>query len=208
MKLRREFYTRPAIFVAPELLGKILVHKVGNSVLSGRIVEAEAYMGPTDKAAHSYNNRRTPRNEVMYSEGGHAYVYFIYGMHYCFNVICSTKDSPQGVLIRAIEPIEGIEEMCHNRFKEPLSKLTKAQYKSLTNGPGKLCSALQITRDKNGLDLCGEEIYLLEGALCQGESIKSSARINIAYAEEAIHYPWRFYIKDNLWVSKARNKVD
>lgn len=201
-RLTREFYMRASLEVAPDLLGKYLIHVVDGKELVGKIVEVEAYMGPHDKAAHSYNNRRTERNEVMYGPGGYAYVYIIYGMYYCMNVITAKKDVPHGVLIRAVEPVKGIEEMARNRFKKDYNDLTKSQIKNLTNGPGKLCSAMGITRDNNGDDLLGDRLYIMEPEFNENFTIARSPRINIDYAEEARDYLWRFYIKGNMYVSK------
>lgn len=201
IKLERSFYRKTAIVLAKELLGKYLVFHNGNDKLVGKIVETEAYMGFIDKAAHSYNGRRTPRVEVMYGEEGHAYVYMIYGMYNCFNVVAAEKDVAQAVLVRALEPIEGLEIMSLNRYKKPLDQLKKAQIIGLTNGPGKICKAFGITRELNGEDLTKDRLYI-----CAGEDenfqIVETTRIGIDYAEEAKDFPWRFYIKGNKFVSK------
>ena len=199
-KLNREFYNRDSIIVAKELLGKILVHKLGDQRISARIVETEAYMGFEDKAAHSYGGKRTPRVEVMYGDPGFSYVFIIYGMYCCFNIVTREKGNPQAILIRAAEPAEGVEWMAQRRFGESYEQLTKIQRRSLTNGPGKLCGALSIDRSLNGLDLCGSEIYLEED---NGErfSIVTTKRVGVDYAEEAKDYPWRFYIEGNEYVS-------
>jgi len=200
-KLSRDFYNRDTITVAQELLGKYLVHKVDGEELAGKIVEVEAYKGPLDKAAHSYNNRRTSRNEVMYGEAGYAYVFIIYGMYDCMNVVTTEKERPEAVLIRALEPVKGIDKMAANRFGKELTELNKREYKNLTNGPGKLGKAMKITRALNGEDLLGDRLYITEGHVEKLE-IVTSKRIGIDYAEEAIDFPWRFYIKDNKFVSK------
>lgn len=202
-KLNKSFYERDAIVVAKELIGKYLVHNYNGRKLVGKIVETEAYMGAKDKAAHSYNYRRTKRNEVMYGPAGHTYIYLIYGMYYCFNIVTNNSDNPQGVLIRALEPIAGIEEMAYNRYKQPLSALKKAEVYNLTSGPGKLTQALQITKEHYGTNLLSDKIYVLNSN--DKYEIKTSPRINIDYAEEAIHYPWRFYIKGNNFVSKPHD---
>lgn len=198
-KLVRNFFERDTIVVAKELLGKILVHEVDGKKIAGKIVETEAYLGVEDKAAHSYGGRRTKRVEVMYGEAGFSYVFVIYGMHFCFNVVTREKGVPQAVLIRALEPCYGIDSICHNRFKKPYEELTKTQIKNLTNGPGKLCSALSISKSLNGEDLCGETLYIEEGN--NAFEIVTSKRIGIDYAEEYKDKPWRFYIKDNANVS-------
>lgn len=202
MKLNKEFYNRDSLIVAKELLGKILVHEYSEMKLCGKIVETEAYRGPMDKAAHSYNNRRTERTEVMFGEAGRAYVYFIYGMHNCMNVVCERVGLPQAVLIRALEPMEGLDAMAHNRYQLSFEELTKAKKINLTNGPGKLCKAMAIDKSLNGANLVDNTLYILEGVTIEESNIAITKRIGIDYAEEAKDYPWRFYIKDNKYVSK------
>jgi len=199
-KLDREFYNRDTVLVAKELLGKILVHEINGQKLSAKIVEAEAYMGITDKAAHSYGGRRTSRVEIMYGKPGFSYVFIIYGMYYCFNTVTREEGTPQAVLIRAVEPIEGVDLIAHNRFKKPYEQLTKSQIKNLTNGPGKLCGALLIDKEQNAEDLCGNKLYIEEGNY-EKFNIISAKRVGIDYAEEAKEYLWRFYIEDNKYVS-------
>lgn len=199
-KLDREFYNRDSIIVAKELLGKILVHEINGQKISAKIVEVEAYMGVEDKAAHSYGGKRTPRVEVMYGEPGFSYVFIIYGMYYCFNIVTREVGTPQAVLIRAVEPLEGFDLMAQNRFNKPYEQLNKNQIITLTNGPGKLCNALLINKTQNGEDLCGNKLYVLE-VKKEDFNIISSKRVGIDYAEEAKDFPWRFYIKDNKYVS-------
>lgn len=199
-KLNREFYNRDSTIVAKELLGKVLVHETDGRRAAAIIVETEAYMGAEDKAAHSYGGRRTPRVEVMYGGPGFSYVFLIYGMYNCFNIVTREEGIPQAVLIRAAEPIEGFDFMARNRFNKEFAQLTKIQIKGLTNGPGKLCGALSIDRKLNGEDLCGNELYVEEGEEREFVVV-SSKRIGIDYAEEARDYLWRFYIEDNLYVS-------
>ncbi len=198
--LGREFYNRDSLIVAKELLGKVLVHETGGRRISAKIVEAEAYMGIIDRAAHSYGGKRTPRVEVMYGGPGFAYVYFIYGMYYCFNMVTREEGTPQAVLIRAAEPMEGIDTMAENRFKKPYAQLTASQVKGLTNGPGKLCGAFSIDRNLNGEDLCGGRLYVEEGEN-EKFGIAAAKRVGVDYAGEASDYLWRFYIKDNKYVS-------
>lgn len=200
MKLNREFYNRDSLIVAKELLGKVLVHHVNGEKITAKIVETEAYMGVDDKAAHSYGGRRTQRVEVMYGDPGFSYVFIIYGMHYCFNVVTKEKGNPQAVLIRALEPLDGLDIMAYNRFSKSYNDLTNAQIKNLTNGPGKLCSAMLIDKSLNGENLCGNNLYI-EDIDNENFSIVSTKRVGIDYAEEAKNYPWRFYIKDNKYVS-------
>ena len=196
IKLPRDFYTRPNVLhVARDLLGKLLVvpNRNGKRV-SGRIVEAEAYRGPQDRAAHSYGGRRTRRTEPMYGVGGTAYVFFVYGMYYQFNVVTNVVDTPHAVLIRAVEPVEGIELMRKRRSAQPNH--------NLTNGPGKLCIALDIDRRLDGDDLLGNKVWLEEDAKIPRARIMSGPRIGIDYAAEWKDKPWRFWIKDNAYVSK------
>lgn len=199
-KLDRAFYSRDSISVAKELLGKVLVRESGGERIAARIVETEAYMGAEDRAAHSYGGRRTPRVEVMYGEAGFAYVFMIYGMHCCFNVVTAEKEIPQAVLIRAVEPLEGLEQMALARFGKLYGELTKTQRLGLTNGPGKLCSALGLDRQFNGVDLCGDALYIEEGKQ-KDFSVVTTKRVGVDYAGEAKDYPWRFYSKDNQYVS-------
>ncbi len=156
-------------------------------------------MGIIDKAAHSYGGKRTNRTEIMYGEPGFIYVFMVYGMHYCVNIVAGEIDVPQAVLIRAIEPIEGIEEMAVKRYKKQLKELTPKQIINLTNGPGKLCMAMGIDKTANGKDLCEDEFYFEDDGYIP--EIVTSKRIGIDYAEEAVDFPWRFYIKGNKFVS-------
>lgn len=201
-KLSREFYLRSdTLKIAQDLIGKLLVvpAETGERV-SGMIVETEAYLGEIDKAAHSYNNRRTARNEITYAIGGHAYVFFIYGMYFQFNVVCGAKDSPHVVLIRAVEPVEGIEIMRERRQRKKTSAVMAD--KNLTSGPGKLCIALDINRRLNGENLLGENIWLENHREFSPAEIEIGKRIGIDYAEEFAEKPWRFWLKNNVYVSK------
>ena len=201
-KISREFYLRDdTLQIAQDLLGKLLVVPTETGVrVSGMIVETEAYLGAIDKAAHSYNNRRTARNEITYAVGGHTYVFFIYGMYFQFNVVTGAKDSPHVVLIRAVEPVENIEIMRERRLlKKPDAKMPD---KNLTSGPGKLCIALNIKRELNGEDLTKNKIWLEDYKTFSSAEIKIGKRIGIDYAEEFADLPWRFYLKNNEFVSK------
>ena len=195
-KLPRQFYTRSdTLEIAKDLLGKVLVvpTKTGERV-SGIIVETEAYLGAEDKAAHSYNNRRTKRTETMFAVGGTVYIFFIYGMYFQFNIVVGEIDTPHAILVRAVEPSENIEMMRERRGK--------MADKNLTSGPGKLCIALDIDRRFNNADLTKNEIWLEEGEKFSTENIACGKRIGIDYAEEYAEKPWRFWVKDNLFVSK------
>lgn len=198
--LDRAFFNRDSLIVAQALLGKVLVHEIDGQRLSAKIVETEAYMGIEDKAAHSFGGKRTQRVEVMYGGPGCAYVFLIYGMYNCFNVVTREEGIPQAVLVRAVEPVEGFELMSQNRFNKHYNQLTKTQMKGLTNGPGKLCKALAIDRRLNGEDLCDSRLYIEEGGP-ELVTIVSAKRVGIDYAEEAKDFYWRFYIKDNQYVS-------
>jgi DNA-3-methyladenine glycosylase len=187
-KLDRDFYERETLDVAKDLLGKYLVHNVNNNTLVCRITETEAYK-ENDKAAHFYGGRRTDRTEVIFGRGGFAYVYLIYGMYNCFNVTTEKEGVPGAVLVRGVEPIFEIEEMLRNR------KMTKDKIKNLANGPGKLCVAMNITREQNKMDLLGDELFIAEALNEINEyEIKCGKRINIDYAEECKDFLWRFYI--------------
>lgn len=201
-KLDRDFYIRDTLAVARDLLGKLLVHETQEYRVAGRIVETEAYIGPEDKGSHSYGGRRTKRTEVMYQIGGTAYVYLIYGMYHCFNAVTEEAGKPSAVLVRAIEPIEGEGRMSQLRYGRDLASLTPRQRLGICNGPGKLCLSLGIGKAENGLDLCGSTLYISD---MQNEpfNIKTSPRINIDYAGEYAHKPWRFYIEGNKYVSKG-----
>lgn len=199
-RLYREFYNRNTLIVAKELLGKVLVHEINGQNISAKIVESEAYMGITDRAAHSYGGRKTSRVGVMYGRPGFSYVFIVYGMYYCFNTVTREEGNPQAVLIMAVEPIGGFDLMAQNRFKKTYNQLTKNQIKCLTNGPGKLCIALLIDKNLSGEDLCGDELYIEEGEN-EKFNIISSKRVGIEYAEEATDYLWRFYIEGNKYVS-------
>lgn len=195
-KLPREFYTRSdTLEIAQDLLGKILVvpTETGERV-SGMIVEAEAYLGAEDKAAHSYNNRRTNRTETMFSIGGTVYIFFIYGMYFQFNIVTGEAGVPHAILIRAVEPLENIEIMRERRGT--------MKDKNLTSGPGKLCIALDIDRRFNGADLLGHRIWIEESENFSTDSIACGTRIGIDYSEEYAEKPWRFWIKENPFVSR------
>jgi DNA-3-methyladenine glycosylase len=195
-KLPREFYTRTNVLtVTRELLGKLLVVPAQDGTrVAGIIVEAESYRGPEDRASHAYGGRRTKRTETMYQIGGTAYVYFVYGMYYQFNVVTNVADAPHAVLIRAVEPVEGIELMRKRRHNQP--------HHNLTNGPGKLCIALGIDRQLDRADLLNDRVWIEEGETIPPRRIASGPRVGIDYAEEWVNKPWRFWIRDNVFVSK------
>jgi DNA-3-methyladenine glycosylase len=200
-KISREFYLRPnVLIVARDLLGKLLVVPGPNGErVSGKIVEVEAYRGPEDRASHAYGGRRTNRTETMYRPGGVAYVYFVYGMYYQFNVVSGVEDIPHAILVRALEPVEGMEIMRGRRHAHPDH--------NLTNGPGKLCIAMGIDRQLDGADLLGRKVWLEEYEKVFPRQVARGPRIGIDYAEKWIDKPWRFWVKDNKFVSRSPAKV-
>jgi DNA-3-methyladenine glycosylase len=196
-KLPREFYTRADVLsVARQLLGQVLVVPTRNGDrVSGVIVETEAYQGPEDRASHAYGGRRTRRTETMYRMGGTAYVYFVYGMYHQFNVVTNVPEIPHAVLVRALEPVEGIELM---RARRPGQSDV-----NLTNGPGKLSLALAIDRSLDGADLLDDRVWIEKGAREVGpSSIACGPRIGIAYAGRWAEMPWRFWLRNNPFVSR------
>ncbi len=200
MKINEDYYLNDnTLETATDLLGRLLVVRddEGNRI-SGMIVETEAYMGVVDKAAHSYGGRRTARNEVTYGPGGHAYVFFVYGMYYQLNIVTGPAEHPHVVLIRGVEPVEGIETMRARRG--PMKD------KNLTSGPGKLCIAFGIDRSLNGADLTGDRIWLEPYRSFGADEISSGVRIGIDYAEEYAEMPWRFWVKGNVYVSRNRER--
>ncbi|GFP25127.1 DNA-3-methyladenine glycosylase [Candidatus Hakubella thermalkaliphila] len=215
MKLPREFYQRPTLTVAQDLLGKCLIRRTGEGLLVGKIVETEAYIGENDLACHA-SRGKTPRNEVMFGEAGHAYVYFTYGMFYCLNVVTEKKGFPAAVLIRSVEPMEGIKLMIKNRYDETRRSLKRKNSERLArilllasdppdphiaNGPGKLCQAMKIDKSLNGIDFTGDLLYLKD----RGNDIQeivATSRIGVEKAGESAQNLWRFYIKESKFVSK------
>ena len=194
MKINHYFFRQDTVELARKLLGCLLVHRTSDGVAGGMIVEAEAYVGAVDKACHAYRNR-SERTEIMYHDGGYAYVYLIYGMHYCFNVVTGPSGEGNAVLVRALEPVIGLDLMRKRRQTN--------QLQNLCSGPGKVCQALAVTKEQYGLDLCDPScpLRLVRFRSIPDDRITSSPRINVAYAEEAAAWPWRFYVKDNMYVS-------
>jgi DNA-3-methyladenine glycosylase len=196
MILPRAFYQQDTVGVSKALLGKILVHESMQGKTAGRIVETEAYRGPEDQAAHSSGGRRTARNVVMFGEKGHAYIYFIYGMYYCFNVTAGhVPGKPEAVLIRALEPVAGQDIMAERRGAK------HAKFTNLTNGPSKLCMAMDISKSQNKTDLTSPPLYIKDAPPVPKEDIVETTRVGVEYAGEWKSRPWRFYIKRNSFVS-------
>jgi DNA-3-methyladenine glycosylase len=197
--IEKEFFNRDTLIVSQELLGKIIVRNIEGITYRAKIVETEAYLGINDRAAHTFAGRKTERNKIMYEDAGTIYVYQSYGIHYLMNFVTLDKNTPEATLIRAVDPINQLDNVSLNRFGKLYSELTNYQKKNLTNGPGKLTKALKINKNLNGANLYSSEIYLEEGD--SDFDIVVDKRIGIDYSKEAIDYPYRFYIKDNDNVS-------
>jgi DNA-3-methyladenine glycosylase len=194
--LPRTFYIRPVLIVAKELLGKLLIKDEGKHLLSGRIVEVEAYDGKVDQAAHSFIGR-TKRNEVMFNEGGYFYVYFTYGVHYCCNVVTGQKNHGAAVLIRAVEPIDGIELMTKRRFGRKLNN--EKELFNLTSGPGKICQAFNFNSQHSGYDLTDNKIFIIDKPKLKSNQIGISKRIGITKSTDLL---WRFFEIGNPYLSR------
>lgn len=202
-KLPLSFYTRPnVVTIAKELIGKILVTNFDGQLSAGRIVEAEAYNGPFDKASHSYNNRRTRRTEVMYASGGVAYIYLCYGIHQMFNIVTNVQDIPNAILIRAIEPVAGIDIMLNRTNKQVPSF-------NLTRGPGNVAKVLGLHTSQTGTSLQSSELYIADDGFEVDENqILATARIGVDYAAEDALLPYRFIVKGNQYVSGKKALYD
>lgn len=197
MSLGRILESEDVVSLAQILLGATLSSQYDGILTSGIITETEAYKAPEDKGSHAYGNKRTNRTETLFAEAGTSYVYLCYGIHHLFNVVTGPQDKAHAVLIRAIQPSDGMDHMIRRRG------IKKNGY-NLTNGPGKLSKALGITTTDNGVDLISDQSHIavtLAPERLSQEKIISSPRVGIAYAEECAHWPWRFRIKDNPWTS-------
>jgi DNA-3-methyladenine glycosylase len=198
-KLPAEFYLHDTVTVARALLGCVLWRRIGRELLSARIVEAEAYLGANDAASHARRGLRSARNESMYLEGGHAYVYFTYGMHWCLNVVTQEADIAEAVLLRGAEPLRGIASMRKRRPK------AKRDY-DLMNGPGKICAAMEIDKSLDGESLRGERLFITARDIDVGDGdIAVSPRVGVEGAPDAAHWPLRFFLMGNRYVSAYRN---
>ena len=195
-KLPGQFYLRDTREVARDLLGKELVRESPDGVTSGIIVETEAYLGIDDRACHAFGGKASRRTAIMYEEGGRAYIYLIYGMYWCLNLTTRESGVPEAVLIRALEPVAGIDLMRQRR------RTAGKRPADLAGGPGKLCRALAIDGSLYGEDLGGNTLYVREGIAVPPEMISASPRVNIASAGEAVHHEWRYFIKGNTSVSR------
>lgn len=196
LKLGASFYNRKDVVeIAKELIGKIIVTNFDDALTAARIVETEAYNGIVDKASHAYNNRRTARTEIMFGNGGNAYVYLCYGIHHLFNVVTNAKDIPHAILIRGAEPVYGIHTMLERSGKNKPDN-------TLTRGPGNVSKAMGITTLHTGLNLLGNKIFIIDdGYTVHENEILTSVRIGVDYAVEDALLPYRFYIKGNPFVS-------
>ncbi len=195
-KLPRAFYLQETVTVARALLGCVLWRRIGRELLAARLVEVEAYLGANDMASHARRGLRSARNESMYLDGGHAYVYFTYGMHHCMNVVTQEADVAEAVLLRAAEPLRGIESM---RARRPKAK--RDVY--LMNGPGKLCAALAIDRALDGEPLDGKRLFVTARDVEIDENdIAVSPRIGVDYSGDAAHWPLRFFLRGSKYVSR------
>jgi DNA-3-methyladenine glycosylase len=193
--LPRAFYATDALRLARRLLGKVLVHEAADGATAGRIVEVEAYRGPADRAAHSFGGRRTPRNEVMWGPPGHAYVYFVYGMHWCANVVAARAGVPEAVLLRALEPVAGLERMRARRGAHVADA-------ALLRGPANLCQGMGIDRRQNGADLTAGALVLLDAPAIPSRRVARARRIGVAYAGDHALLPWRLFVLGSPAVSK------
>ena len=197
-KLQADFYQREDVLaISQDLLGKVLYTQFDGNLTSGIIVETEAYAGVTDQASHAYDGRRTKRTETMYLSGGAVYVYLCYGIHHIFNIVTNKENIPHAVLIRAIQPRDGIKIMLQRRNK-------KKEDQSLTAGPGSLAQALGITVKDSGTLLMGNFIWLEDQNInYTNQDILASPRVGVQYAGKDAHNPWRFQVKNSPWVSPA-----
>lgn len=201
-RINQEFFLSDAVTLAKNLLGKVLVRNLNGQIIKARIVETEAYMGVTDYASHSYGFKKTKRTLPMYEIGGTTYIYLIYGMYYCFNIVANSKDNPQAVLIRAVEIIDGLQAVKNNITSINFNKDSK----NWANGPGKLSLALKLDYKLNNLQLLNNDFLTLvsDNFLVAESDIIKTKRINIDYAKEDKDNLWRFYLKDNQCVSNNK----
>lgn len=196
-KIKKDFYNRETLKVAQEILGKFLVRKIGKKIIAGKIVETEAYVGLSDLASHA-SRGKTARTAPMFGPPGHAYVYLVYGLNYCFNIVTEKENYPAAILIRAIEPAEGADLM--KRYRK-----TQKLIFNLTNGPGKLCQAFKINKTLNSLDLTKNILWIEDRDVkIKSSEIVAAKRIGVDYAGKYKNKPWRFYLRGNPFVSKYK----
>lgn len=199
--LESDFFKQDTVEVAKKLLGKKIIRNISGNFFCAKIVETEAYLGLNDKACHSYGGNITKRNKTLYLEGGHIYVYLIYGMYNLLNIVTRDENHPEAVLIRAVEPLENLDALSQNRFAKNYEDLTNYQKKNLSNGPGKLSMALGIDRSLNEKKLSKDYLYIANGEDISEKDLVTTKRIGIDYAGEDAKLPLRFYIKNNPNVS-------
>lgn len=202
--LPKEFFDRDTVTVARELVGKYLVRQYDGVTLAARITETEAYVGRVDKACHAYNYRKTERTKTLFAPPGTAYVYLIYGMHCCLNFVTEAEGEPAAVLIRGLSARHGVDIIAENRFGCKSGEMMPYQKKNFLNGPGKVCAGMNIDRRLNGLPHGSPELFLCDSLTDAGlpdwpedrepQDVKTGKRIGIDYAEEAVDFPWRFYV--------------
>ncbi|KXS49721.1 MAG: DNA-3-methyladenine glycosylase [Halanaerobium sp. 4-GBenrich] len=197
MRLKQGFYQKDAVQAAKDLLGKVIVRKYNDKTIKVKIVETEAYCGAEDKASHAHNNKKTKRTAPMFKKGGHSYIYLIYGMYYCLNVVTAAENNPHAVLIRAVEPLKGLNYIKENR------QIKSSKIENLTNGPGKLSQALKINKNLDGCNLIESDFLYIIDTETEEFEIENSPRINIDYAEEYKDKKWRFFIKNNKYISRS-----
>lgn len=197
--LETDFFRRDTVEVAKNLLGKKIIRNISGNFFCAKIVETEAYLGLKDKACHSYGGKITERNKILYKDGGHIYVYLIYGMYNLLNIVTKNEGEPEAVLIRAVEPLENFDGFAINRFEKSYKELSNYQRKNISNGPGKLSLALNIDRNLNGKILSPDYLYIEDGE--EVKNIITSKRIGIDYAEEDADLPLRFYIGNSQHIS-------
>jgi DNA-3-methyladenine glycosylase len=197
LRLKQGFYQKDAVQAAKDLLGKVIVRKYNDKTIKVKIVETEAYCGAEDKASHAHNNKKTKRTAPMFKKGGHSYIYLIYGMYYCLNVVTAAENNPHAVLIRAVEPLKGLNYIKENR------QIKSSKIENLTNGPGKLSQALKINKNLDGCNLIESDFLYIIDTETEEFEIENSPRINIDYAEEYKDKKWRFFIKNNKYISRS-----
>ena len=203
-RLSRDFYDQDTVEAARRLLGMYLVRRLDGETLAGRITETEAYVGRCDMACHAYQYRRTERTDVLFMPPGHAYIYLIYGMHHCLNLVTEPEGEPAAVLIRGIEPVAGLDTIRRLRYGD--KPLTAYRLKNFLNGPGKVCQGFSLSRAENGLDLTGDTLFVCDSPEDLGlptpvpirERICAGPRIGVDYAEEARDFPWRFWLETEV----------
>lgn len=201
--LDRKYFRKNTLDLAKDLLGNILVRKIDGQIIRAKIVETEAYLGVNDRACHTFLGKKTDRNKIMYMDAGTLYVYQTYGIHFLLNISSVKEGVPEAILLRAIEPLENFDLISKNRFGKNYQDLSIYQRKNLSNGPAKLTKALKIDKNFNGKDIFSKDFYMEEGK--KDFEIIKAKRIGIDYAKEAKDYLYRFYIKDNPYVSKLES---